>query len=176
VTHQKNQPHPNLERLENYFLHIFVYILSAEPVQTDSTRSSLKPAFFCPTLLFSRRLSVKKKTGKKIPTARLPHVRRTCGCAVNLPHNRTCGAASLDRGEKTREGAKSVVGLLERMKRGRGIKDLDDKSHRMEILMTEAFTKINPTDPLILDKQTARRKRKGPDSSGMSLDRSDVSR
>ena len=28
----------------------------------------------------------------------------------------------------TREGAKSVVGLLERMKRGKGIKGLDDKS------------------------------------------------
>jgi hypothetical protein len=27
------------------------------------------------------------------------------------------------RGEKTREGAKSFVGLLERMKRGRGMKD-----------------------------------------------------
>jgi hypothetical protein len=35
------------------------------------------------------------------------------------------------------------------MKRGRGIKGLDDKSRGMEILMTEAFAKINPTDPLI---------------------------
>jgi hypothetical protein len=39
------------------------------------------------------------------------------------------------------------------MKRGRGIKGLDDKSSGMEILMTEDFTKINPTDPLILGKQ-----------------------
>jgi hypothetical protein len=39
--------------------------------------------------------SLKKKSQKKIHTARLPHVHRTCGCAVNLPHNRTCGAASL---------------------------------------------------------------------------------
>jgi hypothetical protein len=46
------------------------------------------------------------------------------------------------------------------MKRGRGIKDLDDKSSGMEKLMVEAFAKINPTDPLILDKQAARRKRK----------------
>jgi hypothetical protein len=78
-----------------FYLHIFVYILSVEPVHTDSTRSSLKPVFFCPTLQFSRRLSVKKKNPKKIHTARLPHVYRTCGCEVNLPHNRTYGAESL---------------------------------------------------------------------------------
>ena len=39
------------------------------------------------------------------------------------------------------------------MKRGRGIKGLDDKSRGMEILMTEDFATINLTDPLILDKQ-----------------------
>ena len=41
---------------------------------------------------------------------------------------------------------------LERMKSGGGIKDRDDKSSGIEILMTETFTKINPTDPLILVK------------------------
>jgi hypothetical protein len=41
------------------------------------------------------------------------------------------------------------------MKRGKGIKGLDDKSSGMEILMTDAFVKINPTDPLILPKQAA---------------------
>ena len=56
------------------------------------------------------------------------------------------------RGEKTREGVKSVVVLLERMTHGGGIKGLDDKSSGMEILMTEAFAKIKPTDPLILAK------------------------
>ena len=45
------------------------------------------------------------------------------------------------------------------MKCGGGTKDLDDKSIGMEILMTEAFAKINPTDPLKLAKQAARRKR-----------------
>jgi hypothetical protein len=45
------------------------------------------------------------------------------------------------------------------MKHGRGTKGLDDKSSGMEILMAEAFAKINPTDPLILAKQAARRKR-----------------
>jgi hypothetical protein len=35
------------------------------------------------------------------------------------------------------------VERLERMKRGGGIKDLDDKSKGMEILMSEAFAKIN---------------------------------
>jgi hypothetical protein len=45
------------------------------------------------------------------------------------------------------------------MKLGRGIKDLDDKSSGMEILMSDTFTKINPTDPSILAKQAAGRKR-----------------
>ena len=60
------------------------------------------------------------------------------------------------------------------MKRGRGIKVLDDRSNGMEILMVEDFVKINPTEPLILSKQAARRKRKWPDSSGMSLDKADL--
>jgi hypothetical protein len=48
-------------------------------------------------------------------------------------------------GGKTREGTKSVVGSLERMKHGNGIKDRDDKSNGIEILMVETFSKINPT-------------------------------
>jgi len=43
------------------------------------------------------------------------------------------------------------------MKRGNGIKGRDDKSSGIEILVAEAFAKINPTDPLILAKQAARR-------------------
>jgi hypothetical protein len=39
------------------------------------------------------------------------------------------------------------------MKRGSGIKDRDDKSIGIEILMTDVLDKINPTDPLILAKQ-----------------------
>ena len=58
-------------------------------------------------------------------------------------------------GKKTREGAKSVVDLLDRMKHGRGIKGRDDKSNGMEILMSDVFVKINPTDPLILSKQVS---------------------
>jgi hypothetical protein len=46
------------------------------------------------------------------------------------------------------------------MKHGGGIKGLDDKSSGMEIRMAEAFAKIKHTDPLILVKQAARRKRK----------------
>ncbi len=72
-----------------------------------------------------------------------------------LEKNPSYAAQAERRREKTREGDKSVVGRLERMKRGRGIKDLEDKSKGMEILMTEAFAEINPTDPLILDKQAA---------------------
>jgi hypothetical protein len=36
------------------------------------------------------------------------------------------------------------------MKHGNGIKGRDDKSSGIEILLAEAFAKINPTDPLIL--------------------------
>jgi len=35
------------------------------------------------------------------------------------------------------------------MKRGSGIKDLDDKSSGIEIRMVDPLPKINPTDPLI---------------------------
>ncbi len=77
-----------------------------------------------------------------------------------LKKNPSCASYAEQRGEKTREGAKSDIGLLERMKDGGGIKGPDDKSSGMEILMAEAFAKIKPTDPLILAKQSARRKRK----------------
>jgi hypothetical protein len=40
------------------------------------------------------------------------------------------------------------VGRLERMKDGSGIKDRDDKSSVIEILMSDTFAKINPTHPL----------------------------
>ena len=63
-------------------------------------------------------------------------------------------------GKRTREGDKSGIGRLERMKRGNGIKDRDDRSSGIEILVTDSFDKINPTDPLRLGtKQSARRKR-----------------
>jgi hypothetical protein len=45
------------------------------------------------------------------------------------------------------------------MKHGSGIKDRDDRSSGIEILMADAFAKINPTDTLRLVKQAARRKR-----------------
>ncbi len=64
---------------------------------------------FCPTLECSRRLFSKKKIQKKIHTSRLPYLCHTCGCAVNLPHNRTCGAASLTYTD--RQGRPSSVGL-----------------------------------------------------------------
>jgi hypothetical protein len=61
--------------------------------------------------------------------------------------------------KRAREGAKSGIGCLERMKHGNGINDRDDRSSGIEILMADAFAKINPTDPLRLAKQVARRKR-----------------
>jgi hypothetical protein len=51
------------------------------------------------------------------------------------------------KGEK--KCAKSGRGRLRQIKRGRGIKGRDDKSS-IEILMSEVFVKINPTDPLII--------------------------
>jgi hypothetical protein len=46
-------------------------------------------------------------------------------------------------GKRTREGAKSGIGRLERMKHGDGIKGRDDRSSGIEILMSDTFTKIN---------------------------------
>ncbi len=57
-------------------------------------------------------------------------------------------------GKRTRKGAKSGMGRLEQMKHGSGIKDRDDRSIGIEIFMTDAFVKINPTDPLRLVKQS----------------------
>ena len=39
------------------------------------------------------------------------------------------------------------------MKHGGGVKGRDDKSSGIEILMADAFAKINPTDPLLLAEQ-----------------------
>ncbi len=52
-------------------------------------------------------------------------------------------------GSVIRVGAKSGRGRLDRRKRDSGIKDRDDKSNGVEILMVETFAKIKPTDPLI---------------------------
>ena len=41
-----------------------------------------------------------------------------------------------------------VVRRLERMKHGNDIKDRDDRSSGTEILIPDAFVKVNPTDPL----------------------------
>ena len=45
------------------------------------------------------------------------------------------------------------------MKLGGGMKDRDDRSIGIEILMTDDFVKIKPTDPLRLGKQTVERDR-----------------
>jgi hypothetical protein len=63
------------------------------------------------------------------------------------------------RGKKNREGAKSGTGRLEQMKLSNGINDRDDKSNGIEILVSESFSKIKPTDPLMLTYQTTQRKR-----------------
>jgi hypothetical protein len=57
------------------------------------------------------------------------------------------------KGKKTREGVKSGVKSLERMRQGNGMKDREDKLSGVEILIVEKFTKINPNEPLRLSKQ-----------------------
>ena len=64
---------------------------------------------------------------------------------------------------------------LDRMKHGSGIKDRDDRSNGIEIRISEALAKINPTDPLILAKQAASRNLNCSDSSGNSLSRAEES-
>ena len=77
-----------------------------------------------------------------------------------------CVAQSERGGIKTREGTTSGVWRLERMKHGSGMKDREDKSSGIEILIAEAFAKIRPTEPLRLVKQ----------GIGNSVVRTDVSR
>jgi hypothetical protein len=75
-----------------------------------------------------------------------------------------------------REGAKRGVTRLDRIKRGSGIKGRDDRSNGIEIHIADDLAKINPTDPLILAKQAARRNLNCSDSSGISLTRAEASR
>ena len=65
---------------------------------------------------------------------------------------------------------------LDRMKHGSGIKGRDDKSSGIAIRIADTVAKINPTDPLILAKQAARRNLNCSDSSGISLARAEASR
>jgi hypothetical protein len=62
-------------------------------------------------------------------------------------------------GKKTREWTTSGVGHLERMKHGSGISGRGDKSRGIEMIITEVFSRINPSEPLRLSKEVERRKR-----------------
>ncbi len=68
----------------------------------------------------------------------------------NHPLNKhpACGVQVEHGGKQTREGAKSGVGLLERIKHGSGIKDREDTSSGIEILKDETLANIKPTKPL----------------------------
>ena len=57
-------------------------------------------------------------------------------------------------GISTREGTKIGVGRLERINRGRGMKDRDERSRGIEIRMTDVFVIIKPTSPFRLVKHT----------------------
>jgi hypothetical protein len=123
--------------------------------------------------IFSR-IKKRRKPKVKIVTLQLCEVKKSrYSLYEKVP---TCAAYANRRGEKTREGARSGVTRLDRMKRGSGIKGRDDRSSGIEIHIADAFAKINPTDPLILAKQAARRNLNFSDSSGISLARAEASR
>ena len=68
-------------------------------------------------------------------------------------------------GKRTREGAKSGVERLERMKRGSGIKARQERSSGIEIL--DAFARINPQTPQDLRSKQRERNEIDPDSSSI---------
>ena len=55
-------------------------------------------------------------------------------------------------GKSTREGAKSGVRRRERMKRGSGTKDREERSKGIEIRIPDDFAIIKPTAPFKLTK------------------------
>ncbi len=57
------------------------------------------------------------------------------------------------RNPKTREGAKSGVTRLDRMKRGSGIKGRDDRSSGIEIRIADAFGTCG-ANPFFFNKET----------------------
>ncbi len=97
--------------------------------------------------IFSR-IKKRRKPKVKIVTLQLCEVKKSRSTFYEkVP---TCAASANHRGEKTREGARSGVTRLDRMKHGSAVKDRDDRSSGIEIRIAEALAKINPTDPLIL--------------------------
>jgi hypothetical protein len=56
------------------------------------------------------------------------------------------------------------------------MKDRDERSRGIEILIFDVLTIIKPTTPLKLAKHEARRKRNWSDSSGNSFAKTDASR
>ncbi len=80
-------------------------------------------------------------------------------------------------GKSTREGDRSGVGRHERMKRGNGMKDRDERSRGIEIRIADVFDIIKPTTPFKLMKHnTVLWKRNWSDSSGNSLAKAEASR
>ena len=57
------------------------------------------------------------------------------------------------------EGSGNGVGRHERMKRGIGMKDRDERSRGIEVLTTDVFAIIKPTVPFKLAKHETVRKR-----------------
>ena len=68
------------------------------------------------------------------------------------------------------------MGRRERMKRGRGMEDQEERSKGIEIRIADAFAIIKPTALFKFAKHEARRKRNWSDSSGNSLAKADASR
>jgi len=97
---------------------------------------------------------VRKKGDPRKVTHRNTNVSVTTVSAI-LEHSKESDVSShiiscKDEDASKLKGTKSGGARLGRMKRGRGMNDRDDKSNGIEIPMTDALPKINPTDPLIL--------------------------
>ena len=79
--------------------------------------------------------------------------------------------------EKVRgKGQDRGVDRRERMKRGRCMKDRDERSREMEIHMCEVLVKIKEAESSRLPEPTTRRNRNWSDTSVSWLDRADTSR
>ena len=68
------------------------------------------------------------------------------------------------------------MGRRERMKRGNGMEDREERSKGIEIHVADDFVIIKPTVPFKFVKHETLRKRNWSDSSANSLDKDDVSR
>ena len=64
----------------------------------------------------------------------------------SLKYTLACAARAERGGKRTREGSRSGVGRHERMKRGSGMKDRDERSRGIEIHIVDVVVIIKPLE------------------------------